>query len=120
MNTSPPKDPGLFEDLPYITLYWLSGFAEPKYEVWEGRKSTLTYTPDSIAFKAYLAWPLEEADEVSLTIRRAASGLAFDTDWFPGEDFELHPFPSQESGSLLLMSKFLREIFFLHLRPQYE
>jgi hypothetical protein len=110
----------MFDDLNYITLYWLSGFAEPKYEVWESKKISITRSPDSLNFRAYLAWPLEEADEVQITIRRTDTGLAFLTDWFPEEEFDLHPFGSQDGGGTMLMSKFLRETFFIHLRQQYE
>jgi hypothetical protein len=54
-----PKNDGidLLEGLPYITLSWLSGFAEPKYEIWESKKVSLAYTPESLSFTAYLAYP---------------------------------------------------------------
>ena len=29
----------MFEDLLYITVYWLSGFAENNYEIWDSKKS---------------------------------------------------------------------------------
>jgi hypothetical protein len=110
----------MFDGLPYITLYWLSGFAEPKYEIWEAKKVSIQSTPDSLAFRAYLAYPLEEADEAQITIRRRENGLVFSTDWFPDEEFDLRPYSSQEDGGLILMSQYLREIFFIHLRRQYE
>jgi hypothetical protein len=121
MANSPQNDGiGLFEGLPYITLYWLSGFAEPKSEIWESKKVSLAYTADSVSFTAYLAYPQEVADEVKITIRRTGAGLVFTTDWFPEEEFDLKPFSAQEEGGIILMSKFLRETFFIHLRAQYE
>jgi hypothetical protein len=110
----------MFEDLPYITVYWLSGFAENQYEVWESKKISIVATPDSLSFTAYLAWPQEAADDVHITIRQTAAGLVFGTDWFPDEEFDLKLFASGEDGGLILMSKFLRETFFIHLRQQYE
>jgi hypothetical protein len=80
----------MFEGLPYITLYWLSGFAENKYEVWDSRKASITATEDSLSFTAYLAWPLEVAEECRFTIRKKDAGLVFTTDWFPEEEFDLN------------------------------
>ncbi len=110
----------MFEGLNYITLYWLSGFAENKYEVWDSRRASITATADSLSFTAYLAWPLEEADECRLTIRKKAAGLVFSTDWFPEEEFELKTFGAAQGEEKLLISKFQRETFFIHLRPTYE
>ncbi len=112
--------PGMFADLPYITLYWLSGFGDPKYEIWESKKASIVSTPESLSFTVYLAFPLEAADECQITIRRFDAGLAFATDWFPDEEFELQAFSSRTDGSVILQSKYLREVFFIHLRPQYE
>jgi hypothetical protein len=110
----------MFDDLPYITLYWLSGFAEAKYEIWDSKKISIVSTPDSLSFAAYLAWPQEVADEARITIRRTGAGLTFSTDWFPDEEFDLQPFASQDDGGIILMSRFLRETFFINLRKQYE
>ncbi len=110
----------MFENLNYITLYWLSGFAEPKYEIWDSKKISIQRSEDSLSFSAYLAYPQEVADEARITIRRTPAGLVFSTDWFPDEEFDLQPFESREGGGIILMSKFLRETFFIHLRPQYE
>jgi hypothetical protein len=60
------------------------------------------------------------ADEVQITIRQTGSGLIFTTDWFPEEGFDLKVFASQEDGGIILMSKLMRETFFIHLRQQYE
>jgi hypothetical protein len=110
----------MFDGLNYISLYWLSGFAEPKYEIWEAKKASISRTPTSLSFSLYLAWPQEEADEVQITIHRQDIGLVFNTDWFPEEEFDMKPFASRDDGGTILMSKFLREIFFIHLRKQYE
>lgn len=110
----------MFEDLSYITLYWLSGFGDPKYEIWESKKVSLVSTPESLSFTVYLAFPLEVADECRITIRRQNAGLTFATDWFPDEEFDLQTFASKDDGSIILMSKYLREVFFIHLRQQYE
>ena len=110
----------MFDGLNYISLYWLSGFGDPKYEIWEAKKASISRTPASLSFSLYLAFPLEVSDEAQITIRRTEAGLVFSTDWFPEEEFDLKPFHSQEDGGLILMSKFLRETFFIHLRKQYE
>lgn len=120
VSEQPENTRGLFEGLPYITLYWLSGFAEPKYEVWESKKVSILSTPTSLSFTAYLAFPLEVADDCRIAISKKDTGLVFTTDWFPDEEFPLKPFTSPEDGSIMLMSQYLRETFFLHLRPQYE
>jgi|GEM_PF-610745 hypothetical protein len=111
---------GMYADLPYITLYWLSGFGDPKYEIWESKKASIVSTPEELSFSAYLAFPLEVADECRITIRRQAGGLALATDWFPDEEFELQDFASGTDGSVMLQSKYLREVFFVHLRQKYE
>lgn len=110
----------MFEGLPYITLYWLSGFAENKYEVWDSRKASITATEDSLSFTAYLAWPLEVAEECRFTIRKKETGLILTTDWFPEEEFDLKTFAAADGDEKLLLSKFERETFFIHLRPSYE
>jgi hypothetical protein len=112
--------PGMYADLPYITLYWLSGFGDPKYEIWEAKKASIVSTPAELSFTVYLAFPLEIADECRITIRGHAGGLALATDWFPDEEFDLQPFASRTDGSVILQSKYLREVFFIHLRQQYE
>lgn len=112
--------PGMYEDLPYITLYWLSGFGDPRYEIWESKKVSIVSTPESLRFTVYLAFPLEIADECQITIRRRETGLTLSTDWFLDEEFELQTFSSRTDGSVILQSKYLREVFFIHLRKQYE
>jgi hypothetical protein len=104
----------MFDGLNYITLYWLSGFAEPKYEIWEAKKATITRTPDSLSFSLYLAWPLEVADEGRVIIRQTASGLVLQTDWFPDEDFDLQAFYSPDRREIFLKGAFERENIFIH------
>ena len=65
----------MFDGLNYITLYWLSGFGDPKYEIWEAKKASISRTPTSLSFSLYLAWPLEVADEAHVMIRQKDSGL---------------------------------------------
>ena len=114
------KAAGMFAEFPYITLYWLSGFGDPKYEIWESKKVSIVSTPEELSFTVFLTFPLEAADECRIVIRRQDGGQVFITDWFPDEEFELKTFASREDGSVLLQSKYLREVFFIHLREQYE
>ena len=90
----------MFDGLDYITLYWLSGFAEAKYEIWDSKKVSLKRTPDSLSFSAYLAWPQEAADDALITIRRTEAGLVFSTDWFPEEEFDLKPLSPRRAAGL--------------------
>jgi hypothetical protein len=106
----------MFDGLNYITLYWLSGFAEPKYEVWEAKKATIERTPDSLSLSLYLAWPLEEADEGRVIIRKRVSGLTLETDWFPEEEFGLQMYFSENREEILLKGIFERENIFIHFR----
>jgi hypothetical protein len=105
----------MFDGLNYISLYWLSGFGEPKYEIWEAKKATIRRTPDSLGFSLYLAWPLEEADEGHVIIRQGESGLTFETDWFPDEEFELQTFFSPDGQEIFLKGTFEREHIFINL-----
>lgn len=104
----------MFDGLNYITLYWLSGFGDPKYEIWEAKKATISRLPDSLSFSLYLAWPLEVADEGRVTIRKRDSGLALETDWFPDEEFELKAFFSPDQEEVVLKGNFERENIFIH------
>ena len=85
----------MFEDLLYITVYWLSGFAENQYEIWESKKISIVSSSESLSFSAYLTWPQEVADDVQITIRLTEAGLVFTTDWFPDEEFDLQLFASR-------------------------
>lgn len=105
----------MFDGLNYITLYWLSGFGDPKYEIWEAKKATIIRTPASLSFNLYLAWPLEVADEGHVEIRQNDSGLVLETDWFPDEEFELRTFFSQDHQEVFLKGVFERENIFIHL-----
>ena len=105
----------MFDGLNYISLYWLSGFAEPKYEIWEAKKASINRSPDSLSFSLYLAWPLEVADEGHIMIRQKDAGLVLETDWFPGEEFELQIFFSPDRQEIFLKGTFERENIFIHL-----
>jgi hypothetical protein len=98
----------------------MSGFAEAKYEIWDSKKISIKRSDDSLSFRVYLSWPQEVADEAEITIRRTQTGMVFATDWFPDEEFDLKPYESHKDGEIILMSKYLRETFFIHLREQYE
>jgi hypothetical protein len=105
----------MFDNLNYISLYWLSGFGEPKYEIWEAKKATIQRTPDALSFSLYLAYPLEEADEGHVIIRKRESGLTLETDWFPEEEFDLHAYFSSDHEEVILKGIFERENIFIHL-----
>ncbi len=47
----------MFNGLNYITLYWLSGFAEAKYEIWDSKKVSIKRSEDSLSFNVYLPGP---------------------------------------------------------------
>jgi hypothetical protein len=104
----------MFEGMDFITLYWLSGFGDPKYEIWEAKKATIQRTQDSLSFGLYLAWPLEEADEGHVIIRQRDSGLTLETDWFPEEEFDLQVFSSPDQVETMLKGVFERENIFIH------
>jgi len=104
----------MFDGLNYITLYWLSGFGDPKYEIWEAKKATISRTSTSLSFSLYLAWPLEEADEGHVIIREKESGLTLEIDWFPEEEFDLQTFYSQDQQEIFLKGTFERENIFIH------
>ena len=107
----------MFDGLDYITLYWLSGFGDPKYEIWEAKKATIQRTPESLECSLYLAWPLEPADEGHIIIRQRAAGLTLETDWFPDEEFDLRSFISPDQRELMLQGVFERENIFIHFHP---
>ena len=104
----------MFDGLNYISLYWLSGFSDPKYEIWEAKKASISRTPTSVSFSLYLAWPLEVADEGRVGIREKDAGLVLETDWFPDEEFELQAFVSEDSQEIFLKGTFERENIFIH------
>lgn len=100
----------------FITVYWLSGFAQEKFEIWKGRKDKDQPLANSTRFTIYLLSPLVEEDEAHLVIFSTDHGLSFTIDWFPDEEFSLKPFISiANRKELLLMSEFQRESVFLHL-----
>ena len=105
----------LFENWEFITVYWLSGFVQEKFEIWKGKKDREQPTPNSTSFTIYLLFPLIDSEESHLFIRQTASGLSFSIDWFPGEEFPLKTFASESRKELLLMSEFHLESVFLHL-----
>ncbi len=106
----------MLDGLNYITLYWLSGFAEPKYEIWEAKKATIQRSQNLLTFSLYLAWPLEEADEGHVIIRKRESGLTLETDWFPEEEFALRIFVSRNQEEVMLKGVFERENIFIHFQ----
>lgn len=99
----------------FITVYWLSGFAQEKFEIWKGKKDQHQPDPNSTRYTIYLLMPLIEEDEAHLDISSSEEGLSFSIDWFPGEEFPLKPFFSENHKELLFISEFQRESVFLHL-----
>jgi hypothetical protein len=105
----------VFDGRDFITVYWLSGFAQEKFEIWKGKKDQHQPDPNSTRFTIYLLMPLIEEDEAHLDIFSTEQGLSFAIDWFPGEEFPLQAFFSENHKELLFMSEFQRESVFLHL-----
>ena len=99
----------------FITVYWLSGLFQEKFEIWKGKKDQNQPNPDSTQFTLYLLFPLVEEDEAHLTIFATEQGWHFSIDWFPGEEFPLKTFTSEKYRELLFMGEFQRENVFLHL-----
>ena len=99
----------------FITVYWLSGLFQEKYEIWKGTKDQNQPNPQAIGYTLNLLFPLKEEDEAHLTIFSTEQGWHFSIDWFPGEEFPMKPFPSENQRELLFMSEFQRENVFLHL-----
>jgi hypothetical protein len=99
-----------------ITVYWLSGFDQSRFETWEAKRASIAATENSLSFEAYLAWPLEEAEECRIVIKRQENGLVLRTDWFPEEEFPLKEFVSEDGGEIILRGAFARETVFIHLQ----
>ncbi len=99
----------------FITVYWLSGLFQEKFEIWKGKKDRHQPTAGSTHFTLYLLFPLVEEEEAHLIISSTDQGLHFSIDWFPDEEFPLKAFVSENRRELLLMSEFQRESVFLHL-----
>jgi hypothetical protein len=105
----------LLDDKEFITVYWLSGLFQEKFEIWKGKKDLNQPTAGSTHFTLYLLFPLVEEDEAHLTITATEEGFNFSIDWFPGEEFPLKAFVSENRWELLFMSEFQRENVFVHL-----
>ena len=105
----------MLEGKEFITVYWLSGLFQEKFEIWKGKKDRDQPTAGSINFTLYLLFPLVEEDEAHFTISSSEQGLNFSIDWFPDEEFPLKAFASEDRRELLLMSEFQRENVFVHL-----
>ncbi len=101
----------------FIMVYWLSGFAENHFEQWWARKATIVAKAHELRFTADLVWPIQEADEAHLAIKRKGEGgLVFEADWFPEEEFDLAVFTAEDKTEMILKGSFERETFFLYLR----
>jgi hypothetical protein len=105
----------LLDGRKFITVYWLSGLFQEKFEIWKGKIGQDQPAAGSAQFTLYLLFPLVEEDEAHLIITSTEEGLHFSIDWFPGEEFPLKAFTSENRRELLLMSEFQRESVFLHL-----
>jgi len=99
----------------FITVYWLSGFVQEKFEIWKGKKDRQQPTAGSVSFTIYLLFPLIDAEESHLTITQTTDGFSFSIDWFPGEEFPLKTFATESRKELLLMCEYHLESVFLHL-----
>ena len=99
----------------FITVFWLSGLFQEKFEIWKGKKDQNQPDPGATHYTLYLLFPLVEEDEAHLTIFAAGQDWHFSIDWFPGEEFPLKLFTSENQRELLFMSEFQRENVFLHL-----
>ncbi|MBM4273330.1 MAG: hypothetical protein FJ134_02555 [Deltaproteobacteria bacterium] len=98
-----------------ITVHWLSGFDQSRFETWMAKKASITLSPTSLSFRAYIIWPVEEADECKIEIRKTENGITFEADWFPGEEFETKMFFSPDKAEMVLMASYERETVFVHL-----
>lgn len=106
----------MLDDWKFITVYWLSGFVEEKFEIWKGKKDPEQSRADSVSFTVYLLFPLIESEESHLTLTQTTDGLSFYIDWFPDEEFPLKTFSLESTKKeLLLMCEFHLETVFLHL-----
>lgn len=98
-----------------ITVHWLSGFDQSRFETWMAKKASIALSPDSLSFRAYIIWPVEETDEGKIVIRKTENGLTFEADWFPGEEFEMKMFFSPHKDEMLLMASYERKTVFVHV-----
>lgn len=98
-----------------ITVYWLSGFDQSRFETWMAKRASIAATPESLSFRAYMVWPVEEADECKIDIRKNGDGFVFEADWFPEEEFDLKIFSSPQNEGMILMSSYERETLFIHV-----
>jgi hypothetical protein len=103
-----------------ITVHWLSGFDQSRFETWMAKRASIATTEDTLIFQSYLIWPVEEAEEVTIEIRRAEAGLVLESDWFPDEEFPVQAFFSKEADGILLMSSYERETVFIHLQAEVK
>jgi len=111
------RDSGLFNGFipKSITVHWLSGFDQSRFESWMAKKASIILTPACLSFRTYIIWPVEEADEGEIQIRKTEKGLTLESDWFPGEKFDLKMFFTLDKDEILLMSAYERETIFIHL-----
>jgi len=98
-----------------ITIYWLSEFAD-RFETWVAKGASIVSGPEGLHFKAFLVWPVAEADEARISLSPNDAGWVLKTDWFPEEEFALKLFASPQGDETILMSTYERETIFLHLR----
>ncbi len=105
----------MLQKFTFITVYWLSGWFQEKFEIWKGKIDPEQPTPDALHFTIHLLAPLIEEEPSRLSIFSKTDGLTFTVDWFAGEEFPLTVFSSENRRQWLLMSEFQRETIFLHL-----
>uniref|UniRef100_A0A7C5AKQ9 Uncharacterized protein n=1 Tax=Desulfobacca acetoxidans TaxID=60893 RepID=A0A7C5AKQ9_9BACT len=105
----------MLEKSEFITVYWLSGWFQEKFEIWKGRKDQVQSDPESVGFTIHLLLPLTEEEPSHLRIFSRGRKLSFSVEWFPGEEFPLKAYFSENPREMLLMAEFQRESVFLHL-----
>ncbi|MCL6621449.1 MAG: hypothetical protein K6T55_05040 [Syntrophobacterales bacterium] len=101
----------------FIKLYWLSGLFGEGFELWTGRRDRGAGGLGEASYTLYLLYPLKEEEEepAHLVLRRREGGYVFAIDWFPGEEFPLTRFVSEDGRESLLTGEAERETVFIRL-----
>lgn len=111
------RQPALDFPHDFIQLYWLSGLFGEGFELWTGRRDRGEEGDGEASYTLYLLYPLKEEEEepAHLVLRRRDGGYVFAIDWFPGEEFPLRRFVSEDGRESLLTGEAERETVFIRL-----